>query len=994
MHLTRWRAALVPLTAVFLVGCGDSTTSKTTVDAASGRDGERPDPDGPAQDATPRQDGVSPGRDAGPEPDDTGPVPGDATPPRDAGREMDDDVPPVPAGRLRINEIDCHGRDWIELVNAGDTPADPNGWALTDNPEEPTRLFAFVGEAPIPPGGFLSVRETEGDEAGLEFGIACGGDEITLFAPDGSVAERVEVPEIGDLYTWGRLPDATGDFVRTAPTRDAANVAASAPAPAYFDPLRRTTTEISIPEANVALLFADPRTKVQARLRMFDAEGVSTGWRVVGVRLKGRLGSARDLNAKAALRIDLNWVSADGAIDGLENLTLNNMVQDPSYVHEWATYALFQAVGVPAPRIGYTWVRLNGQDFGLYANVETYDDVFLEQHLPPTAHLYEGLYGQDFDEGIAGQLEVDEGDPEDRSDFEAVRTALDLFASGAEPSLFEATLDRVDWPQVLRFFAVEVFTGHWDGYAPTRNNWYAHFDTGGTLRFLPWGVDQTWGYGLPWHQGGGRLFALCMLDAPCRATYDDALAEVVAAYDTLRLPERIPELMQALRPAIERDPRREFDVPTVEQSQRDTAAFMVARRDEAAALLACLAEGDDPDGDGAICDGDCAPDNGTVYPGAPELCGDGLDNDCNGRLDDRPECPDCVEVFRGPHRYLFCPYPRTYAEAGARCADQGSAPVHIGGQVENDWLWGNALALYYQWWWLGASSLATDDGTYLWSDGRSLDFAAWSEGQPDGGGGGERCAHFWEWGPFWNDLNCDAALGTLCEDPCVPGTDEDGDGFDRCDVDCDDGDPLVYPGAPEVCADGLDQSCDGVADEGDGCDCVEVLRGQQRYLFCSRPRTWDEARAHCQALGMDLALVDAVGENTFFAAQREVLPIEYLWLGHTDQGQEGDFFGWDGVARATYFAEGQPDNAGGVEHCVHLFPGSAEWNDLDCGVRIGSICEALCPEGQDEDRDGALRCGTDCDDLDRQVRPGGREVCGDGRDNDCSGRVDDDPRCP
>jgi hypothetical protein len=41
-----------------------------------------------------------------------------------------------------------------------------------------------------------------------------------------------------------------------------------------------------------------------------------------------------------------------------------------------------------------------------------------------------------------------------------------------------------------------------------------------------------------------------------------------------------------------------------------------------------------------------------------------------------------------------------------------------------------------------------------------------------------------------------------------------------------------------------------------------------------------------------------------------------------------------------------------------------------------------------------LRCGTDCDDLDRQVRPGGREVCGDGRDNDCSGRVDDDPRCP
>jgi hypothetical protein len=65
------------------------------------------------------------------------------------------------------------------------------------------------------------------------------------------------------------------------------------------------------------------------------------------------------------------------------------------------------------------------------------------------------------------------------------------------------------------------------------------------------------------------------------------------------------------------------------------------------------------------------------------------------------------------------------------------------------------------------------------------------------------------------EVHCDGADND-CDSSTIESSDTDLDGVTDCDGDCDDGRADTYPGAPEVECDGVDQDCDGL-DAGDGC---------------------------------------------------------------------------------------------------------------------------------------------------------------------------------
>lgn len=88
-------------------------------------------------------------------------------------------------------------------------------------------------------------------------------------------------------------------------------------------------------------------------------DGVTKGVPLVdvGIRRKGGFGSSRPIKTgKSGLKVRFDEFVDDQFFFGIKRLTLNNMVQDESMVHEALTYELFHALDLPASRTGYAFI--------------------------------------------------------------------------------------------------------------------------------------------------------------------------------------------------------------------------------------------------------------------------------------------------------------------------------------------------------------------------------------------------------------------------------------------------------------------------------------------------------------------------------------------------------------------------------------------------------------------------------------------------------------
>ncbi len=188
----------------------------------------------------------------------------------------------------------------------------------------------------------------------------------------------------------------------------------------------------------------------------------------------------------------------------------------------------------------------------------------------------------------------------------------------------------------------------------------------------------------------------------------------------------------------------------------------------------------DEDGDGVTAPSDCNDSNPAVYPGAPEVCGDGLDNDCDGSIDGADNNVSNPSTFYRDNdgdgfgvssvTVTGCTAPLGYAATAGDCNDSNAA-VHPGASeicgdgVDNDC-----------------------DGLTDGADTGAIGGSTWYADQ-DGDGHGD----------FSSSVQA-------CSAPA---------GYVSAGDDCDDENAAVYAGASEICGDGLDNDCDGSIDDND-----------------------------------------------------------------------------------------------------------------------------------------------------------------------------------
>ncbi|KAL3837100.1 hypothetical protein ACJMK2_022481, partial [Sinanodonta woodiana] len=255
----------------------------------------------------------------------------------------------------------------------------------------------------------------------------------------------------------------------------------------------------------------------------------------------------------------------------------------------------------------------------------------------------------------------------------------------------------------------------------------------------------------------------------------------------------------------------------------------------------------------------------------------------------------CFEDKTSGHCYQIFDTEITWKDAAELCKHGGGNLVTIESSKEQKFIEDlmkkrtlHALGL-----WIGSNNLHPDDGR-AWFNGEKISYENWAKGEPNSSFIDENCIEIRPADSKWNDVKCTEQNGYICESSCAVR------------------------------------------------DYIQDNKTGRRYKVVDKLTTWDDAFEICDKDGGTLMIIESPEEQAFIAdkLRHTMLEVKGLWLGSNTVHFVGKRT-WTNGKKFTYvkWAEGEPNNSPYVENCAEIYTSNFTWNDRDCSLLRGYICE-------------------------------------------------------
>jgi spore coat protein H len=280
---------------------------------------------------------------------------------------------------------------------------------------------------------------------------------------------------------------------------------------------------------------------------------------------------------------------------GAEVIHLNAEYQDPSLLRNKLSLDFFSEIGTLSPQSRYVFLNINGKNEGIYLELESVDERFLEKRKLAKGAIFYAVDGDanfslisDLDKETKKSLELGFERKYGTEKEDYFLQELILKINTISQASFEREIGRyVDVDKYLCWLAGVVLTQNYDGFVHN----YALYRNGetGIFEMIPWDYDATWGRDVNGRvmdagyvpiTGFNTLTARILTVPTFRKQYKEMLLKLTSHQFTVDfMKPKIQALHEQIRPYLSIDPYEKNNLDRFDQEPEFIYQYIEERRD-------------------------------------------------------------------------------------------------------------------------------------------------------------------------------------------------------------------------------------------------------------------------------------------------------------------------------------------------------------------------------------------------------------------------------